>query len=470
VVGIEKIVGTIEDAMKMIFAHPVSAVGQLLTTYVSIFAGRSPLAGQANRELHIVLLDNGRLRMRQDAWFSEALHCIRCGACMNICPTYGVVGGHIFGHIYPGPIGIPWTAAVHGRKHAADFQDLCISCGLCREICPADIDLPMMIAKVKYESLPFTGQPVANRILMANESVAKAASVTPELANRLLQFPLVRTLLEKALGIDRRRTLPSFARRTLRKKFRPGREAGDPRHSVVFFTDYFFNYVAPELGMAAVNFLKQAGLKIMMPKQKTSGYPYISYGELKKARRIASYNIRNLWPLVNEGMTVITLEPTAAYALKFCYPKLLQDSPEAAHVAANTYEFFEWLQIQVQQGSIKLPHLNDKVRYGFHIACHERACSSGMATLSILRQIGLEVEVIETGTCCGMAGTFGMKRGPLGFDLSMQVGQPLFELFEARNVEKIITESSVCTMQLQDGTGLPVVHPLSLLAANSALQ
>ncbi|MFQ5674432.1 MAG: LUD domain-containing protein, partial [bacterium] len=87
VMGLEKIVATIEDALQMIFAHPVSATGQLLTTYVSFFAGRSPMAGQQGREFHIVILDNGRQNMRVDSWFSEALHCIRCGACMNICPT-----------------------------------------------------------------------------------------------------------------------------------------------------------------------------------------------------------------------------------------------------------------------------------------------------------------------------------------------------------------------------------------------
>ena len=87
--------------------------------------------------------------MRQDPLFQDSLNCIRCGACMNICPTYGVVGGHAFGYIYPGPIGIPWTAQVHGLERAGDFAPLCISCGLCKDICPANIDIPLMIAAVK---------------------------------------------------------------------------------------------------------------------------------------------------------------------------------------------------------------------------------------------------------------------------------------------------------------------------------
>ena len=104
VIGMEKIVESIEDAMLMILAHPISASGQLPTTYVTWMHGRSPLGDReesATRESHVIILDNGRSEMRDDPVMREALYCIRCGACMNICPTYGVVGGHTFGHIYP---------------------------------------------------------------------------------------------------------------------------------------------------------------------------------------------------------------------------------------------------------------------------------------------------------------------------------------------------------------------------------
>src|SRR5206468_9485127 len=119
--------------------HAISATGQRMTVYVSMISQRQPVAKDpAGREFHVIILDNGRTRMRADPWFRDALNCIRCGACMNVCPTYGVTGGHVFGHIYPGPIGIPWTANVHGLEEAA-FANLCVSCGLCHEICPVDI-------------------------------------------------------------------------------------------------------------------------------------------------------------------------------------------------------------------------------------------------------------------------------------------------------------------------------------------
>ena len=89
----------------------------------------------------------------------------------------------------------------------------------------------------------------------------------------------------------------------------------------------------------------------------------------------------------------------------------------------------------------------------------------GSSTLKILQSVGFDVQTVETGTCCGMAGTFGLKQGPLGYDLSTTVGEPLFELFKESAVEAIITESSVCKMQLEQGAGLKVVHPVELITA-----
>ena len=138
---------------------------------------------------------------------------------MNVCPTYGVTGGHVFGHIYPGPIGIPWTAKVHGLEEAS-FAHLCVSCGLCHEICPVDIDIPWMIAKVKEQDVEVHGQPTAERFFMASEAFAKVACLAAPLANGFLRTGPARILMERILGVDRRRTLPPFARRTLRSRVR----------------------------------------------------------------------------------------------------------------------------------------------------------------------------------------------------------------------------------------------------------
>jgi Fe-S oxidoreductase len=89
----------------------------------------------------------------------------------------------------------------------------------------------------------------------------------------------------------------------------------------------------------------------------------------------------------------------------------------------------------------------------------------GRATVELMKSIGLDVKVIETGTCCGMGGTFGLKTGALGYELSTEVGQPLFDLFKNAKLDFGLTESSVCKIQLEEGTGLRFEHPVALLRA-----
>ena len=463
IMGREKVVETTDDAIMMMLAHPVSAVGQHTTTYVTWMGGRSPLGvdGKVPRESHIIILDNGRSAMKEDPLFSDALNCIRCGACMNICPTYGVVGGHAFGHIYPGPIGIPWTSEVHGLDKAGDFAPLCISCGLCKEICPAEIDIPMMIAGVKDRDSEVNPHPRVNKMLMAAERAAKMGSLTAPMSNWLMGNAWVRWAMEKAMGIDRRRQLPNFSRKTLMKRFakRGPSPVANPVRKVAFFTDLFANYNDPDLGMAAIECLEARGCEVIIPRQKGCGYPYIGYGDLKKARKVARENVDFLAPYVERGYAVVATEPTAAYCLKISYPKLLDKAEDAVAVADHTFEFFEFLSLLKGDVAAGERDALSGRKFGFHIPCHQRPLGAGEHAMAFLRARGAEVALIETGTCCGMAGTFGLKSGPLGYDLSQAVGEPLFEGFRDADVEAIVTESSVCALHLSEGTAHAVWHP-----------
>lgn len=469
IMGMEKIVGTVEEALEMTMAHPISCIGQMLTTYNTFMSGRSPLGENGEpRESHIIILDNGRHEMRKDPIMSDALNCIRCGACMNICPTYGVVGGHTFGYVYPGPIGIPWTACVHGLEHAGDFAPLCISCGLCKEICPAEIDIPMMIAEVKHRDLKNNPQPAVNKLLMNADNMSKLGSMTAPISNWFMQNKTFRTFLEKTQGIDSDRPLPKFSRNTLAKWYKKHyKKTGKETRKVVYFTDLFALYHEPELGIATVKALQAAGCEVILYTDKSSQYPNIGYGDLTRATKLADHISRDLHTWVARGYDIVATEPTAAYCLKVSFAKLLDKRVDARSVSENTYEIFEYLNLATQNG--QSPDLKDRFaslegkRYGLHLSCHQRPISAAGPTMEWLKRCGADVKIIETGTCCGMGGTFGMKAGPLGEGLSKAVGEPLFKLFKESGVDAIVTESSVCTLQLLDGTDLPVYHPLQLL-------
>jgi Fe-S oxidoreductase len=278
-----------------------------------------------------------------------------------------------------------------------------------------------------------------------------------------------RSQLEKYVGIDRRRQLSPFRRRTLAKRFdrRSARRVSNPVHRVAFFADIYVNYNAPDLGLAAVERLESLGCKVLMSPQKGCGYQYIGYGDLAQAKRVAEENVRSLKYYTQQGYDIVSTEPTAVYCLKISYPKLLDGRQDAVEVAGRTCEYFEYLEKLEAESPGDYPrHLTGK-RFGFHIACHQRSLGSGAHAMAYLKRRGADIEVIETGTCCGMAGTFGLKHGMLGYELSQAVGQPLFQAFKDSGVQAIVTESSVCKIQLQEGTGLKVWHPLELVPPDS---
>ena len=160
ILGIEKIVPGLDDAMAVLRLLSKSATGQPLTTYIPFITGPSRTADielsltigvHGPKEVHIILLDNGRNVMRERPEFRNALDCIRCAACLNACPAFQAVGGHAFGHKYTGPIGLILTAFHHGYEHAAGPQSLCMSCNACETVCPVGIELPRMILDLRQE-------------------------------------------------------------------------------------------------------------------------------------------------------------------------------------------------------------------------------------------------------------------------------------------------------------------------------
>ncbi|HUI01194.1 MAG TPA: LUD domain-containing protein [Nitrososphaerales archaeon] len=463
IIGMEKIVPKWEDATFLVKGHSASATGQNMTVYVSVTTQHVPLAGSTEgREYHVIILDNGRSRMRDDPWFSEALNCIRCGACMNVCPTYGVAGGHTFGYIYPGPIGIPWTAEVHGLDKAT-FAHLCVSCGLCKEICPVDINIPMMIAKVKEEEVEENGQLVVNDFFMSSERLAKLASATAPVSNWFIRSGVSRSLMQSLVGVDKRRTLPTFSRKRLRPRVAPLGAGTGSAGKVVFFPDVYADYNDPELGVKAVKVLLALGYRVEVPDLSWSGMPYISYGDLSKATAVAKKNLQSLKGFLDEGYSVVSTEPTAVYMIREVYPTLAPG--ELADKARDSsFPFFGFIQPKLGELSLR-PVFASDAPVGFHIPCHERSVSGGKPAVEFLSAAGYNVQVVENGTCCGMAGTFGMKHGDLGYNLSMEVGDHLFRLFKQSGLKLVATESSVCSMQISDGVGLKVVHPLHAVDA-----
>ena len=234
VVGIEKIAATIEDYATLTQVLPRSATGQKLTVYTQMINGpRREQEMDGPEHVYVVLVDNGRSDIYCSE-YAEALACIRCGACLNICPVYQTTGGHSYGWVYPGPIGAIVTPLLTGLENATPLPFASSLCGACKEACPVDIDLPRMLLDLRRDlvagghsgriwdlgiKLWAQGMASPRRFELGSKAVAMAA---PVFKTRNLPGPLS--------GWTKFRGMPEFKKNTfhdLWKKRQEQLEGGD---------------------------------------------------------------------------------------------------------------------------------------------------------------------------------------------------------------------------------------------------
>ncbi|MCL6632168.1 MAG: iron-sulfur cluster-binding protein [Alicyclobacillus herbarius] len=228
IMGMERILPTFADLE--VFSHllPKSATGQNVITYMSCFTGPARADEQDGaRDLHVVILDNGRSRQLGDPDFQPILHCIRCGACLNVCPVYRQIGGHAYGSVYPGPVGAVLTPLLNPGPEYADLPYASSLCGACYEACPVQIPLHDMLVKLRqrnvregYSKAGERGAFRAFRFVFANSRRYRAV---------IRGGRLGQVLLARGGGIDARigplrgwteaRRAPALAKRSFRERW-----------------------------------------------------------------------------------------------------------------------------------------------------------------------------------------------------------------------------------------------------------
>jgi L-lactate dehydrogenase complex protein LldF len=163
-----------------------------MNPYTSMWTG--PTAGDGPQELHVVLLDNGRTRVLRDDVGRAALHCIRCSACLNVCPVYSRTGGHAYGSVYPGPIGAILTPQLIGIENAASLPFASSLCGACYEVCPVKIDIPNILLHLRREAVRVKAAPAERLAMRAVRWVfgSRRRFILAQRIGRFVQRPLVR--------------------------------------------------------------------------------------------------------------------------------------------------------------------------------------------------------------------------------------------------------------------------------------
>jgi L-lactate dehydrogenase complex protein LldF len=163
VLGIEKVLPRFADLQVFLQLLPRSATGERMNPYTSLWTGVTD--GDGPKELHVVLLDNGRTRVLRDEIGRQALACIRCSACLNVCPVYTRTGGHAYGSVYPGPIGAILTPQMRGIEKAPSLPFASSLCGACYEVCPVKIDIPAVLVHLRGQvQAPFRERTVMRAV------------------------------------------------------------------------------------------------------------------------------------------------------------------------------------------------------------------------------------------------------------------------------------------------------------------
>jgi len=358
--------------------------------------------------------------------------------------------------------------------------DLCLECKSCTTECPSSVDMTRLKTEFLAHYHEAHGTPLRTRLFGHFDTLSRLGSATAPVSNWIASSAPVRVLLDRGLAIDRRHSLPVFARRSFVRRFRQwqkkrgpdevGVEAGAAPGKVWLLPDAFTNYTDPGTGMAAVVILQAAGFTVdLLPLPgSTCGRAMLSKGLLPQARSAIRANLEAWAPLITDGSPILGIEPSSLLTLRDEYPALVPGEAAAA-VREAAWLVLEWLAARAAEVRRRLPFRTprdyDEAHLYLHGHCHEKALAGTdhiHQVLGWLPETGLEE--IDSG-CCGMAGSFGWEKEH--YEISMAVGSDrLFPAIrELAGRGTIVAPGISCRHQIFDATGRRACHPLEVLAA-----
>lgn len=505
IAGYEKLIGTFADAMTQIRLLACSATGQQITSYTTLITGPAT----PGKEMHIVLVDNGRSEMRADPHFKEALRCIRCAACSNICPSYQQVGGHAFGYIYSGAIGLVVTPFHHSLEADAGPQSLCVSCNACETVCPVEIPLPSLILDVRSRVVDAYGLPWLKKLIFGIMAHPRLFDLTTRFLS-LAQTPLTRGsnyISIRSLGVlgklpivstiaqlARWRCLPTFAIRPLRDRVKaqlsaPARTttsqdgAGNAGLTVCYFAGCMIDRLYPEMGEAAIKVLRACGVQVMFPQQQSCcGLISLNSGDRANCATMARQTITMLEHALKESKAdyIVGATTSCVVTLTQDYLRLFEDlqQPEwlqrAKTLAGKVMDFASFVDHVLLANGIKLPVRASYAQFTgndlvvtYHDSCQSINCLGLRSEARhIIQVLGLELrEMPQSDVCCGFGGSTSIEHS----DVSERIMNNKLNNAESTGATVLVADNPGCLMHLRGGVDagrrhLRVLHLAQLIA------
>ncbi|WP_142858573.1 FAD-binding and (Fe-S)-binding domain-containing protein [Salinigranum halophilum] len=345
-----------------------------------------------------------------------------------------------------------------------EVLDLCIGCKGCTKDCPSEVDMAKMKAEVTHEYHQRHGSSLRDKVFANIDRLSSVGSSLAPVSNLATKLPGSGWVMEKTLGIASERSLPPFASESLAAWFeKRGGSTVDESEAVrraLLFPDTYTNYNHPEAGKAAVRALEAAGVHVDIPDDVAgSGRPPHSKGFLDKARAEAEQNVEALTPRLEAGWDVVVVEPSDAVMFQSDYLDLLS-GPDVQRFAANSYGVMEYVDTFDLFGDREFRPRDEVLTYHGH--CHQKSTNKDHHTVSVLGQVGYEVDPLDS-TCCGMAGSFGYEAEH--YSMSKAIASILYDQVDASPGETVVAPGASCRSQLEDHEGEEPPHPVEKLAA-----
>ncbi|GCE12882.1 LUD domain-containing protein [Tengunoibacter tsumagoiensis] len=504
--GYDKLIGTYAEAMNQLRLVARSATGQHITSYNTFITGPAT----PEKEMHIILLDNGRSEMRADPRFKEALRCIRCAACANICPAYQEVGGHSFGHIYSGAIGLVVTPFHHGIEAAAGPQSLCVSCNACETVCPVEIPLPSLILDVRSRATEAKGLPWIKKLIFGTMArprifgllarVGSLAQWPVTLGSRYVRARNMRWLRGLPIAgylanLAEWRSLPAFAVRPLRDRVKKGPSGAhlatrpNVEHTldltVCYFAGCMTDRLYPEMGEAVIKVLESIGIRVTFPQQQNCcGLPALNSGDRAHGLIMAKQTITMLEQSLQQQQAAYILSASTSCVVTVVqdYLRLFEDLGEtewlkrAQAISEKVLDFASFLDKVVFASGVALPVRKvgpeNQTTVTYHDSCQSCNCLGlrKEARYVIQDLLGLEFrEMPQSDVCCGFGGSTSIETPAI----ARRMLDKKLQNAESTGAAILVSDNPGCLMHLRGGVDasgktIRVLHLAQLLAEQLA--
>ncbi len=421
-------------------------------------------------------------RCKSEMFFSgdelelEFEQCYGCGLCRNqdpalrMCPVFRALRDELGTSRAKANLLHYWaTGQLDEKDFESDdfrkFLDLCVNCKMCQSQCPSGVQVSTLMTAARAEYVKRKGLRRTEMVLSHNRYLSMLGSMFWPFSNVFMQLPPFKWAMEKSLGLDKRRSMPSFKRgsflKAAQKHLARQTPPAEPVGKVAYFVDTYANYNDHALGFAVLNVLAHNNVQVILPKQRPAPLPAIVYGDVKTARRDLAYSVEHLARAVREGCTIVCSEPSAALCLKQELRHFVNND-DAKLVSDNTWELMAYLANLGNQGLLK-PSTENVVRnFVYHLPCHLCAIGGETVTLKLLREhFGVEIADLQAG-CCGLSGTFGMQKK--NYDLSDKISESLRDALNAAPTQDVLTECAACKMQIEHIASVTATHPIKIIA------